>query len=67
MKFLLFSLFLYSCAANSTSISYLLRDVVIHDPSVMEARAEFDSARSRMEQARSEHWPVVAATGSKLL
>ncbi|WP_253030766.1 TolC family protein [Escherichia coli] len=33
----------------------------------MEARAEFDSARSRMEQARSEHWPVVAATGSKLL
>ncbi|EOM1909251.1 TolC family protein, partial [Escherichia coli] len=33
----------------------------------MEARAEATSARSRVEQARSAHWPVVTATGSKLL
>ncbi|RNI95754.1 TolC family protein [Escherichia coli] len=45
----------------------LLRDALIHDPSVMEARAEATSARSRVEQARSAHWPVVTATGSKLL
>ena len=39
----------------------------MHDPSVMEARAESVSANSRVEQARSAHWPVITATGSKLL
>ena len=39
----------------------------MHDPIVMEARAELTSAQSRIEQASSAHWPVVTATGSKLL
>lgn len=39
----------------------------MHDPIVMEARAELISAQSRIEQASSAHWPVVTATGSKLL
>lgn len=39
----------------------------MNDPAVMEARAELNSAQSRTEQARSAHWPVITATGSKLL
>lgn len=39
----------------------------MHDPIVMEARAELTSAQSRIEQASSAHWPVVTTTGSKLL
>ncbi|EGI25772.1 putative outer membrane efflux protein [Escherichia coli TA206] len=63
-----FSCFLLSAPAVSASaLPSLLKDALLHDPSVMEARAESVSARSRVEQARSAHWPVVTATGSKLL
>ncbi|MCQ8865251.1 TolC family protein, partial [Escherichia coli] len=44
-----------------------MREAVMHDPIVMEARAELISAQSRIEQASSAHWPVGTATGSKLL
>lgn len=61
-------IFLFSVNnALASPLPALLRDALIHDPSVMETRAEFASARSRVEQARSAHWPVVTATGSKLL
>ncbi|EPD2781876.1 TolC family protein [Escherichia coli] len=54
-------------SALASPLSTLLKDALLHDPSVMAARAESASARSRVEQARSAHWPVVTATGSKLL
>lgn len=39
----------------------------MHDPMVMGARAELTSAQSRIEQANSAHWPIITATGNKLL
>ncbi len=54
-------------SASATSLSSLLREAIQHDPSVMEAQAESASARSRVERARAVHWPVITATGSKLL
>ncbi|HDB9939215.1 TolC family protein [Escherichia coli] len=54
-------------SASATSLPSLLREAIQHDPSVMEAQAESVSARSRVEQARAAHWPVITATGSKLL
>lgn len=68
MKRILSFCFLFSVHnVFASPLPALLRDALIHDPSVMEARAEATSARSRVEQARSAHWPVVTATGSKLL
>ncbi|HDW2449231.1 TPA: TolC family protein [Escherichia coli] len=45
----------------------LVRDVVMNAPAVIQTRADLISALSRIEQANSAHWPVVTATGSKLL
>ncbi|EOJ3759536.1 TolC family protein [Escherichia coli] len=67
MKNLLFSLLLLSWSTISAPFYSLVREAVINDPAVMEARAELNSAQSRTEQARSAHWPVITATGSKLL
>ncbi|MEJ3026011.1 TolC family protein, partial [Escherichia coli] len=66
MKRLLF-LFFLPFSTNSAPLYSLIREALMHDPSVMEARAELTSAQSRIEQASSAHWPVVTATGSKLL
>ncbi|MDK6966072.1 TolC family protein [Escherichia coli] len=60
-------LLLFSFSTNSAPLYSLIREAVMHDPIVMEARAELTSAQSRIEQASSAHWPVVTATGSKLL
>ncbi|EQB1259293.1 TolC family protein, partial [Escherichia coli] len=67
MKNLLFSLLLLSWSTISAPFYSLVREAVMNDPAVMEARAELNSAQSRTEQARSAHWPVITATGSKLL
>lgn len=65
MRYIL--LLFLSFSANGAPIISLVRDALMHDPSIMEARAESVSAQSRIEQARSAHWPVITATGSKLL
>lgn len=65
--FYLYLLCLVSASSFASSLPLLLREVVQHDPSIMEVQAQFVSARSRVEQARSAHWPVITATGSKLL
>ncbi|ANE58119.1 TolC family protein [Escherichia coli] len=67
MKNLLFSLLLLSWSTISAPFYSLVREAVMNDPAVMEARAELNSAQSRTEQARSAHWPVITVTGSKLL
>ncbi|EKF5506132.1 TolC family protein, partial [Escherichia coli] len=67
MKRKLLLLLLFPFSTNSASLYSLIREAVMHDPIVMEARAELISAQSRIEQASSAHWPVVTATGSKLL
>lgn len=66
-NFYLYLLCLVSASSFASSLPLLLREVVQHDPSIMEVQAQFVSARSRVEQARSAHWPVITATGSKLL
>ncbi|ECC3555306.1 TolC family protein [Salmonella enterica subsp. salamae] len=60
-------LIFYFHSTSASTITDLLKDVLLHAPSVIEARAESASALSRMEQARSAHWPILTATGSKLL
>ncbi len=65
MKRKLLLLLLFPFSTNSASLYSLIREAVMHDPIVMEARAELISAQSRIEQASSAHWPVVTATGSR--
>lgn len=60
-------LIFYFQSTSASTIADILKDVLLHAPSVIEARAESASARSRMEQTRSAHWPILTATGSKLL
>ena len=48
-------LLLFSFSTNSAPLYSLIREAVMHDPIVMEARAELTSAQSRIEQASSAH------------
>ena len=49
-------IFLFSVNnALASPLPALLRDALIHDPSVMETRAEFASARSRVESRHVQH------------
>ncbi|CAD5757996.1 outer membrane efflux protein [Escherichia coli] len=41
----------------------ILNDVLRNDPGIREASADFESAKNRIEQSRSAHWPKIVATG----
>lgn len=53
--------------AQGESLKTLLQQNLSSAPEVKEALANIESAQNRMEQSRSQHYPVVSLTTSKVL
>ncbi|EFD1058445.1 TolC family protein [Escherichia coli] len=56
---------LFSPVVLSTPLNVMLSDALRNDPGIREAYADFESARNRIEQSRSAHWPKVVAIGTQ--
>lgn len=55
---------LLTTTAQAESLKSILKFSLIHDPVLLEARADEESAYNRVEQAKSLRWPTVRVTGN---
>ena len=53
--------------ASAYSLQDILRDALISDPIVREAKATQEAAQSTTKATRARHYPVVTLTGTKVL
>lgn len=62
------SILLFSSMVASSAYANNLKDILQYSlnsaPEIQEANANIEASRNRTEQAKSEHWPIVRATGS---
>lgn len=53
--------------SHAESLKAILKYSLVHDPVLLEARADEEVAENRVEQAKSLRWPTVSLTGSGVL